>query len=238
MELALGEREAALARQPAVQARHALTLAMGYAPHPLVQVFDGEVVGAWRKFSIGRRADVHDHRAGPAPQAQRGQEGALVRDSDAHRPAIFRCPDIATASVVTLENLHDADLRSGRGGAVDDAGRGRHDRRRDRSRTQRRRSFASRRTKATTTSLGASRRKTAGRCWSSTTARSAGICCGSRRRSINLQPDVHAGVRPFADRLLTARLEGRADRNRRRLRVGADDQDDVRRHARVGTGIG
>jgi hypothetical protein len=81
-----------------------LTLKLGYAPDPLVQVFDGEVVAHGANFPSGGMPTMsitaHDRRHS-------------MRDGNKVRwfaiplpcPGNLPLPDIATASIVTLENL-------------------------------------------------------------------------------------------------------------------------------------
>ena len=82
----------------------ALTLAMGYAPNPLVQVFDGEVVARGASFPSGGAPTItvtaHDRR-------HRMDEGKKVRwfAIPLPCPGNLPVPDLATVSLVTLENL-------------------------------------------------------------------------------------------------------------------------------------
>lgn len=81
-----------------------LTLALGYAPNPLTQVFDGEVVARGASFPSGAAPTVtitaHDRR-------HRMQEGKKVRwfAIPLPCPGNLPLPDVVTASLVTLENL-------------------------------------------------------------------------------------------------------------------------------------
>lgn len=81
-----------------------LTLEMGYAPQPLVQVFDGQVQARGASFPAGAgptfTVTAHDRR-------HRTREGKKVRwfAIPLPCPGNLPLPDIATASIVTLENL-------------------------------------------------------------------------------------------------------------------------------------
>jgi len=82
----------------------ALTLSMGYAPSPLTQVFDGDVVARGASFPQGGAATftvtAHDRR-------HHMSDGRKVRwfAIPLPCPGNLPVPDIATASLVTLENL-------------------------------------------------------------------------------------------------------------------------------------
>jgi len=82
----------------------ALTLKLGYAPKPLIQVFDGEVVARGATFPpSGMPAftiTAHDRR-------HKMSDGKKVRwfAIPLPCPGNLPLPDIATASIVTLENL-------------------------------------------------------------------------------------------------------------------------------------
>jgi hypothetical protein len=81
-----------------------LTLSMGYAPSPLTQVFDGEVVARGASFPSGGApkftVTAHDRR-------HHMSTGKKVRwfAIPLPCPGNLPLPDIATASLVTLENL-------------------------------------------------------------------------------------------------------------------------------------
>ena len=81
-----------------------LTLSVGYAPSPLTQVFDGEVVARGASFPSGGAptftVTAHDRR-------HKMSEGKKVRWFAIPLPFLgnLPLPDIATASIVTLENL-------------------------------------------------------------------------------------------------------------------------------------
>ncbi len=81
-----------------------LSLKLGYAPNPLAQVFDGEVVARGASFPSGAAPTVtvtaHDRR-------HRMREGKKVRwfAIPLPCPGNLPLPDLATASLVTLENL-------------------------------------------------------------------------------------------------------------------------------------
>jgi hypothetical protein len=81
-----------------------LNLALGYAPSPLTQVFDGEVVARAASFPSGGAptftVTAHDRR-------HKMREGKKVRwfAIPLPCPGNLPLPDIATASIVTLENL-------------------------------------------------------------------------------------------------------------------------------------
>ncbi|AQH02652.1 hypothetical protein A9R05_27370 [Burkholderia sp. KK1] len=81
-----------------------LTLRLGYAPDPLVQVFDGEVVARAANFPSGAipgfTVTAHDRR-------RTMRDGKKVRWFAIPVPTVgnLPLPDIATASIVTLENL-------------------------------------------------------------------------------------------------------------------------------------
>lgn len=81
-----------------------LTLKLGYAPDPLVQVFDGEVVAHGAAFASGgmptMTVTAHDRRHHMA-------EGKKVRwfAIPLPCPGNLPLPDIATAGIVALENL-------------------------------------------------------------------------------------------------------------------------------------
>jgi hypothetical protein len=81
-----------------------LTLKLGYAPDPLVQVFDGDIVAHGATFPSGGMATMtvtaHDRRHNMAA-------GKKVRwfAIPLPCPGNLPLPDLATASIVTLENL-------------------------------------------------------------------------------------------------------------------------------------
>ena len=81
-----------------------VTLSVGYAPDPLTQVFDGEVVARGATFPSGGASTftltAHDRR-------HNMQDGNKVRwfAIPLPVPGNLPIPDIATASLVTLENL-------------------------------------------------------------------------------------------------------------------------------------
>ena len=81
-----------------------LTLKLGYAPDPLVQVFDGEIVAHGATFPSGgmptMSVTAHDRRHKMA-------EGNKVRWFAIPIPSVgnLPLPDVATASIVALENL-------------------------------------------------------------------------------------------------------------------------------------
>jgi hypothetical protein len=81
-----------------------LTLSMGYAPSPLTQVFDGEVVARGARFPGGGAPKftitAHDRR-------HRMSEGKKVRwfAIPLPCPGNLPLPDLATASIVSLENF-------------------------------------------------------------------------------------------------------------------------------------
>jgi hypothetical protein len=80
------------------------TLQMGYAPHRLAQLFDGEIVARAPTFPAGGAPTLtitaHDRR-------HKMQEGKKVRWFAIPLPSIgnLPLPDIATASIVSAENL-------------------------------------------------------------------------------------------------------------------------------------
>jgi hypothetical protein len=82
----------------------ALNLSLGYAPDPLVQVFDGQVIARGATFPAAGMplftVTAHDRR-------HRMREGNKVRwfAIPLPCPGNLPLPDIATASIVTLENL-------------------------------------------------------------------------------------------------------------------------------------
>ena len=81
-----------------------LTLQLGYAPDPLVQVFDGDIVAHGATFPSGGMSTMtvtaHDRRHNMA-------DGKKVRwfAIPLPCPGNLPLPDLATASIVTLENL-------------------------------------------------------------------------------------------------------------------------------------
>lgn len=81
-----------------------LTLKLGYAPDPLVQVFDGDIVAHGATFPSGgmptMTVTAHDRRHNMA-------QGKKVRWFAIPLPCMgnLPLPDLATASIVTLENL-------------------------------------------------------------------------------------------------------------------------------------
>lgn len=81
-----------------------MALSLGYAPDPLTQVFDGEVVARGASFASGAMptftVTAHDRR-------HRMQAGNKVRwfAVPLPCPGNLPLPDVATASIVTLENL-------------------------------------------------------------------------------------------------------------------------------------
>lgn len=82
----------------------ALTLQLGYAPDPLTQVFDGDVVARAASFPSGGAPSfnitAHDRR-------HRMSDGKKVRWFAVPVPTVgnYPLPDIATAGIVALENL-------------------------------------------------------------------------------------------------------------------------------------
>jgi len=80
------------------------TLSLGYAPGPLIQVFDGEVIARGANFPSGGAPTVsvtaHDRR-------HKMQEGKKVRwfAVPLPCPGNLPLPDVVTSSIVTLENL-------------------------------------------------------------------------------------------------------------------------------------
>jgi len=88
---------------PLFKLDNALTLEMGYAPHPLAQVFDGQVQARGASFPSGGAptftVTAHDRR-------HKMREGNKVRWFAIPTPiGNLPLPDIATASITTLENL-------------------------------------------------------------------------------------------------------------------------------------
>ncbi|MBA2673557.1 hypothetical protein [Ramlibacter sp.] len=89
---------------PSFKLGTSLALQMGYAPDPLVQVFDGEVVARAPSFASGAMPTftftAHDRR-------RRMRDGKKVRWFAIPIPTVgnLPLPDLATASIVTLENL-------------------------------------------------------------------------------------------------------------------------------------
>lgn len=89
---------------PAFRLGTGLTLQLGYAPDPLVAVFDGEVVARAASFAPGAMPGftltAHDRR-----RAMR--DGKKVRWFAIPVPSVgnLPLPDLATASIVTLEHL-------------------------------------------------------------------------------------------------------------------------------------
>lgn len=82
----------------------ALALDLGYAPDPLTRVFDGEVVARAASFPSGGAPSfnitAHDRR-------HRMKDGKKLRWFAVPIPTVgnYPLPDIATASIATLENL-------------------------------------------------------------------------------------------------------------------------------------
>jgi hypothetical protein len=89
---------------PLFKLNTSLTLKLGYAPDPLTQVFDGEVVARGASFPSGGMPTfsitAHDRRHSM-------RDGKKVRwfAIPLPCPGNLPLPDIATASIVTLENL-------------------------------------------------------------------------------------------------------------------------------------
>lgn len=104
VQLVLANEQLRWLDNPLFKLDNALTLEMGYAPHPLVQVFDGQVQARGASFpSSGAptfTVTAHDRR-------HKLSEGKKVRwfAIPLPCPGNLPIPDIATASVVTLENL-------------------------------------------------------------------------------------------------------------------------------------
>jgi phage protein D len=90
--------------QPAFKLDTGLTLQIGYAPQPLTQVFDGEIVARAAEFPSGGAPSLtitaQDRR-------HKMQEGKKVRWFAIPIPCVgnLPLPDIATAPLVALENL-------------------------------------------------------------------------------------------------------------------------------------
>ncbi len=213
-----------------------VTLSLGYAPSPLTQVFDGEVVARRRELPRQRRSQVHRDRPGPPPPHERRQEGALVRDPAALPRQSSRCPTSRPPRLVTLENLMVpifdpvgaalsvilggvdtivADHRS-RFGAEGDPQAGQRERLRL-PRPHR-------------------RRERLGHASSSTTAPLGGHLLHFTSSLDHLDADFTLRLRPFADRVHATHHQGRADLLGRRLRVDAAHQDDLQRGARLRLG--
>lgn len=104
VQLVLANEQLRWLDKPLFKLDNALTLEMGYAPHPLVQVFNGQVQARGASFpSSGAPTftiTAHDRR-------HKLREGNKVRwfAIPLPCPGNLPIPDIATASVVTLENL-------------------------------------------------------------------------------------------------------------------------------------
>jgi len=104
VEIALANEKLRWLDDPLFKLDTALTLKLGYAPDPLVQVFDGEVVARGASFPSGGMPTfiitAHDRR-------HKMRNGKKVRwfAIPLPCPGNVPLPDIATASIVTLENL-------------------------------------------------------------------------------------------------------------------------------------
>ena len=104
VELTLANEQLRWLDCPLFKLDTALALKLGYAPDPLVQTFDGEVVARGASFPSGGMPVVtvtaHDRR-------HRMSAGKKVRwfAIPLPCPGNLPLPDIATASIVTLENL-------------------------------------------------------------------------------------------------------------------------------------
>jgi hypothetical protein len=104
VELTLANEKLRWLDEPMFRLGTDLTLSLGYAPDPLTQVFDGEVVARGASFPSGAMPTVtvtaHDRR-------YKMRAGKKVRWFAIPVPKVgnLPLPDIATASIVTLENL-------------------------------------------------------------------------------------------------------------------------------------
>lgn len=104
VELMLANEQLRWLDSPLFRLDTSLALSLGYAPGPLVQVFDGEVVARGATFPSGAMPTVsvtaHDRR-------HKMRDGNKVRwfAIPLPCPGNLPLPDIATASIVTLENL-------------------------------------------------------------------------------------------------------------------------------------
>ena len=206
-----GQREAALARSPAVQARHGADARMGYAPDPLVQVFDGEVLARGASFPSGGAptftVTAHDRR-------HKMREGNKVRWFAIPMPVgNLPLPDIATASIVDARKPDAADLRSGRRGAVDHARR----RRRVVAITDPDSAQKVIRKQANESDYDFLGRIAAENGWDVLVEHDGPVGGHHAALHVVARPSAagsHARIRPLADRVFAAHLEGRADRQR------------------------
>lgn len=104
VELTIANEKLRWLDNPLFRLDTALTLKVGYAPDPLEQVFDGEVVARGATFPSGSMpamtVTAHDRR-------HRMSAGKKVRwfAIPLPCPGNLPLPDIATASIVALENL-------------------------------------------------------------------------------------------------------------------------------------
>ncbi|MDB5898481.1 MAG: putative rane protein [Ramlibacter sp.] len=104
VELTIANEKLRWLDSPMFQLDTSLTLKLGYAPDPLVQVFDGELVARGATFPSGSvptmTVTAHDRR-------HRMSGGKKVRwfAIPLPCPGNLPLPDIATASIVALENL-------------------------------------------------------------------------------------------------------------------------------------
>jgi hypothetical protein len=104
VEITLANEKLRWLDDPLFRLDTALTLKLGYAPDPLTQAFDGEVVARGANFPSGGMPTVsitaHDRR-------HNMRDGKKVRwfAIPLPCPGNLPLPDIATASIVTLENL-------------------------------------------------------------------------------------------------------------------------------------
>lgn len=104
VEVTLANEKLRWLDSPSFKLDTSLTLKLGYAPDPLTQVFDGEVVARAASFPSGGMPmftiTAHDRR-------HTMRDGKKVRwfAIPLPCPGNLPLPDIATASIVTLENL-------------------------------------------------------------------------------------------------------------------------------------
>ncbi|MFL6712414.1 MAG: phage late control D family protein [Sulfurifustis sp.] len=104
VEITLANEKLRWLDNPLFKLDTSLTLQLGYAPDPLVQTFDGEVVARGASFPSGGMPTfsitAHDRR-------HRMKDGNKIRwfAIPLPCPGNIPLPDIATASIVTLENL-------------------------------------------------------------------------------------------------------------------------------------
>lgn len=104
VEVTLANEKLRWLDEPLFKLDTSLTLKLGYAPDPLLQTFDGEVVARGASFPSGGMPTftltAHDRR-------HRMRQGKKVRwfAIPLPCPGNLPLPDIATASIVTLENL-------------------------------------------------------------------------------------------------------------------------------------